>query len=476
MKNRDRLIENLAEEMGSADLGDLRRSKRLAAMVGKIAEGPDRSFPDIFTDPAELAAAYRFFSNPEVGHEPILAAHVLGTLRRAKQRARVLVVHDSTEMNFGGESEREGLGRLRTKGQGFYLHAGLVLDADGSREPLGLAGIRTLVRQEKKGLQTRAQRRLDPDNEALRWPSLALESHELLRGHAEAVHLMDREGDSYPLLAKLCAGGLRFIVRLCHDRVVEAALVGSPGKLFALVRAEPFVAEREVPLSARGRRGRTAQQLRIHPPRGTRIARLRFSASSVKLHKPTGYPQGSLPDTLTINVVRVQEVDAPQGVEPVEWLLATTEPLDTAEAILQVVDWYRARWTIEEFNKALKTGCAYEARQLETQHALLNALVVLAPIACLLLQLRSLARTAPTLPATSLLPPLELSVLRAMAPVPLSAEPTVQETLAAIARLGGHIKRNGPPGWLVLFRGYKKLQAFAQGWAAAMATAQPKKC
>ena len=474
MKNRGNLIESLAKEMGSADLGDQRRSKRLAEMVGKIAQGPDRSFPDIFTDPAQLSAAYRFFSNPEVGHEAILTSHVLGTVTRAKERGTVLVVHDTTELSFGGESRRQGMGRLRTSGQGFYAHVGLVLDADGSREPLGLAGIRTVFRQEKKGHRTAAQRRQDPENESRRWSSLALESDGLLRGQAAAIHLMDREGDSYPLLSELTKASLRFVVRLCHDRMLEGDNGERGGMLQQEVSSTPFIAEREVPLSLRGRRGRTAQQQRIHPPRQMRLARLRFSALSVKLRRPNNYPKESLPDSLSINVVRVKEVDAPAGVAPIEWLLATTEPVETPQDILRVVDWYRARWVIEEFNKALKTGCAFEARQLETQHALLNALALLAPIACLLLRIRSLARTAPTQPAAPLFPPLELTVLRAMAPVPLSDEPTVQEVLAAIARLGGHLKRNGPPGWLVLFRGYKKLQAFAQGWAAAMATAQQK--
>jgi hypothetical protein len=45
------------------------------------------------------------------------------------------------------------------------------------------------------------------------------------------------------------------------------------------------------------------------------------------------------------------------------------------------VDCYRGRWTIEEYFKALKTGCQYERRQLETAHSLLNALAILAPVA-----------------------------------------------------------------------------------------------
>jgi hypothetical protein len=39
--------------------------------------------------------------------------------------------------------------------------------------------------------------------------------------------------------------------------------------------------------------------------------------------------------------------------------------------------------------------------------------------------------------------------------------------MLAIARLGGHLKRNGEPGWLVLGRGYLKLLDLAQGFLIA---------
>ena len=36
---------------------------------------------------------------------------------------------------------------------------------------------------------------------------------------------------------------------------------------------------------------------------------------------------------------------------------------------------------------------------------------------------------------------------------PLPSSPTVADIMAAIARLGGHNKSNGPPGWKLLWRG-----------------------
>jgi hypothetical protein len=176
-----------------------------------------------------------------------------------------------------------------------------------------------------------------------------------------------------------------------------------------------------------------------------------------------------LPATLAVHVVSVWEVAAPAGEEPVTWRLITTEPVDTVDQVLQIVDWYRTRWLIEEFFKALKTGCAYEKRQLESLATLLVALALLAPIAWQLLLLRHLARELPTHAATAVLTPRQVQILRALpAGATLSPTPIMRETLLAVARLGGHLRQNGAPGWLVLGRGMQKLLWMEQGWVAGV--------
>jgi hypothetical protein len=148
-------------------------------------------------------------------------------------------------------------------------------------------------------------------------------------------------------------------------------------------------------------------------------------------------------------------------------VLATLEPIDTPRRIEQVVDFYRARWVIEEFFKALKTGCAYEKRQLESARALVNALAVFVPVAFRLLYLRSLARQAPDTSARKLLSEAQLQVLRATSKRALPKRLTARQALAALAALGGHIKNNGHPGWLVLGRGYEKLLYAEYVWTLA---------
>ena len=145
----------------------------------------------------------------------------------------------------------------------------------------------------------------------------------------------------------------------------------------------------------------------------------------------------------------------PTASRPIEWRLVTTEPITTTEQVLRIVEWYRTRWLIEEFFKCLKTGCAYEKRQLESLDTLLVALALLAPIAWQLLLMRYLARERPDVGATVALTQRQIAILRAT-PVGrrLAARPSIRDALRAVARLGGHLRQNGEPGWLVLHRGH----------------------
>ena len=137
------------------------------------------------------------------------------------------------------------------------------------------------------------------------------------------------------------------------------------------------------------------------------------------------------------------------------------------EQIVAVIDAYRARWVIEEFFKALKTGCALEKRQLESYRALSNALAMFIPVAWRLLVARSLARTAPDAPASVFLSSVQLQLLKHK--LQLNALPlTLQQATYAVARLGGHLRRNGPPGWQTLARGFEALLLMQAGWRAAV--------
>jgi hypothetical protein len=67
-------------------------------------------------------------------------------------------------------------------------------------------------------------------------------------------------------------------------------------------------------------------------------------------------PGGQQPD-FPVNVVEVREVDAPSWVkEPLSWLLLTSLPCKRWAEVRWIIGRYTARWWVEEFHKALKTG------------------------------------------------------------------------------------------------------------------------
>ena len=101
---------------------------------------------------------------------------------------------------------------------------------------------------------------------------------------------------------------------------------------------------------------------------------------------------------------------------------------------------------LSEVEKALKTGCALEKRQLGDFYALSNATALALPIAWKLLPLKSKNLAHPEAPATQVLDADELEVLRHIARKPLSDAPSVHEVVCAISALGGHLKHNGAPG------------------------------
>jgi hypothetical protein len=197
------------------------------------------------------------------------------------------------------------------------------------------------------------------------------------------------------------------------------------------------------------------------------MATLAIRAASVTFRRPGSCPYG--PKALPVNIVAVHEIDPPTGQDAVEWLLVTTEPIDSEEQVLRVVDYYRARWTIEEYFKALKTGCSFEKRQLESWDTLLKALGLFIPIAWNLLRLRTLARSGSDRAAKSVLTSTEIDVLRRASKRPLPRKLTVRDAMLAIARIAGHHRSNGEPGWQLLGRGYQDLLMMVAGYELARA-------
>jgi hypothetical protein len=438
--------------------GDARLSRRLGRIVDDLSTAPGDSLPHAFGDDGQLEAGYRFFRNRKVTVKAILEPHIQASIERAAKDPCVRILHDTSEFAPKDGVEREGFGPFRGKGNGFFGHFALAVSADDERQPFGIVGVELFSRAVRpKG----EHKKTTADNvESRCWSEIVVDVERRVRGRTTAIHIMDRQADSYDLMTELKER--RFVIRAFQDRVVELP-EHERGKLFDLSERSSPLFQREVPLSRRHKPHEPWTE-RQHPPRESRMATLSFSAMTVTIKRPSSARLDT--PTLTINVVRVWEPKPPADAEPVEWLLLTNLPVENADQVADIVDHYRARWLIEEFFKALKTGCRVEHRQLETAHGFQNALATFVPIAWRLLLLRHTARHTPDRPARAVLPESQIAVLARLKRAQLPRRPSARDAMLAIARLGGHIRSNGDPGWQVLARGYDDLLLLEEGWSA----------
>jgi hypothetical protein len=460
------------DEFCGVALGDRRLEARLRQIVPALAAKPDHSFPKVFEDTAALEGFYRFVENDKTTLDRLLAPHVRRTVERASEHDVVLAVHDTTTFDFSGGDERKGLGRLRRAGHGFLGHFSLLMSAEDRQDILGVAAVlpwsRTretpTAKRKAKKISYEESRRLP--NEQQRWGRAAGRVERLLSGRTDVIHVMDSEADDYALMATMARMGRRFVIRCGYDRVLDSTAADGC-KLMGAVATKPVVCQRTVTLSRRRRPPAGGHQRTRQ--REVREATLSVNAATVVLRRPSSSDK-TLPKETQVNVVHVWEESPPADVEPVQWYLLTTETTATTSDILRVVDIYRCRWTIEEYFKALKTGCGYEKRQLESYETLLAALGLFVPIALTLLRLRTLSRADPPRPATDVLTETQVEVLQRRFADHGAATLTVVDALSLVARMGGHLRRNGKPGWLVLLRGYKELLMLEEGFKLARET------
>lgn len=455
----------IEREWSTAELGDFRRTRRAQRVGARWAADPTASFPKMMGTDGELEGLYGLVENDAVDPRELFAAHARATRDRIDESARgreVLVIEDTTIFEFGGLHRRD-VGWVSREKQGFFAHFALAVAADGSGRPLGVVGLMTHMRKRPAPLMKRpiskwnGKRTVDPKRESLRWNVLADETSDFLRGYAIPIHVTDRESDSYLYIADRIAKDQRFVLRA---KALQRPVTLGPDftdktKLRLVAEQMVPIAERPAKLATR-RTSKLSATRKTHPTRTPRVARLEFAAQRIRIDRQRHIPE-ELPLFLDVNLVHVRELEPPPECEPIEWFLLTSQPIETAEDVLRVVDHYRARWTIEEFNKAIKTGCRYESRQLESMHALLVALALCVPIAWQMLALRAQSRSTPDAPATDVMSSKRIACLRTVARRGLSKDPTVHEIFMAVAALGGHLPRNGPPGWQTLRAGLDTL-------------------
>jgi hypothetical protein len=464
-------------ELLDAQLGDVRRSKRAAAIVATLAARPERSIPEAFSDGSALDLAYRFLSNDKVEWSAVLAAHTAATWERAKSCPTILAIHDTTDIAYPrrGKRLRENLAGITSRTQGFFVHTSVLVGTGRDNEVLGAVGLRPFVHASDiagdKAAKAfwRKQGGL-MDNEANRWWEAIESVQKSAPSGVELIHVGDRETDNFSLYNLLLAHRRRFVLRTYRDRPASSSDTDESMTISAVLQGASWLkATRTVRVAARTA-DRPSKDIKTNPTRKERPATLSFRACRVQLHRPFALAAyRGFPATVAVNAVQVLERHPPPGEAAVHWILVTSEPIDSDDSVLAVVDSYQQRWCIEEFFKCLKSGCLFESTQLDSASALLRLLAVLMPVVTHLLRIRYMDRHYPEAPATTILDAETLAVVQQQHPECFTGTtPTVHQATRAIARLGGHLSRNGSPGWLTLARGTNALYFLVQGFRLAM--------
>jgi hypothetical protein len=448
------------EELGGADFGDWRLSQRLVSLAQDFYARPQASIPQACQSRARTKGAYRFLDHCETSMEGVLAPHWEATLTRIRGERVVLAVQDTTTLNYTAHPAEEmgPIGYQAKKGIGLLLHDTMAFNIQGT--PLGLLDVQCWARDPKDfGKKKRRHDLPIEQKESNKWLVSFRKVAEAQKRCPETtlVSVGDREADIYELfaLAWQDPGGPKLLVRAEQDRLLE----DGQGHLWERVVAEKVWGIQEIWVPRRSNRP-------------GRVARLEIRFAQVSLKPPQRKVElGNWP----IWAVWAREVDAPEGAEPLEWMLLTTCEVTTFEQAVEKVAWYTLRWGIETYHRTLKSGCKIEERQLGHADRIETCLGVDMVVAWRIYQLTKLGRETPDVPCTVICEETEWKALVAYVtknPIPPDHPPTLREFTRMVASLGGFLGRkgDGEPGTQTLWLGLQRLDDLTAMYKVMAAT------
>lgn len=457
-----------ARNFAGADLGDERRSQRLPRLVDEMERHLGGTLPQKLPRSGDREAFYRLCDADEVTHEAVMAPHRQQTLQFLQSCDHfVLAIHDATELDYTTNlSLKDDLGQIGNGGHRGYV-AQNTLAVDPQRGVvIGLAGQILHVRPKVPKRETQAQKRDRESRESRLW----LAGTAGLPARRQVVDVCDRGADTFEFLEHEVQSGRTFVIRSAYNRSIRVGHTadGQRSLLHTFARSLPELGTCEIAVSQKfvikkpKKKGKKTTSIRTK-----RLARLSVAAAPVMVNAPSTKNGNHGNQPISVWIVRIWETNPPPGEEQLEWLLLTNHPVTTAKEALLIKTWYEWRWTVEELHKAMKTGCGIEYLQFHNVNRLQPAIGILSILALTLLALRDAGRNphAHTRLASEQIDDEYIEVLSLWRHRESRPNWTQHEFYMALARLGGHSgrKTGPPPGWIVLWRGWEKLQLMIDG-------------
>ncbi|MCH8840104.1 MAG: IS4 family transposase [Planctomycetes bacterium] len=455
------MCKGIEKELEGIDLGDKRLNRRSGSILEALAANPQASINSACEGWGDTLAAYRFFKNNSIEPDQILQPHVEATQRRIKDHSVVLIVQDTTELDFSLHPPDDANCLNKEDRFGLYDHTHLAVTPE--QLCLGVVGVEEFDRTPESLGKAKERATLPIEQkESLRWlTGYRLASR--LAGETpttQIVSVADREADIYDIFmeAEQHPTPADFIIRAKIERCTLERDPDSGPAAYRKVRDE--VSDSEL---------RTMRTIELPqtPKRKARQAELEIRAIEVVVKPP--HARSSLP-SVTYHVVLVEEVNGPGDGTEVSWLLITSLPIDSVKEILRVIDYYVARWTVEVYFRLLKTGCRVEEIQLETMHRVKNCLAFYRIIAWRVMYLTHLNRECPSLPCDVVFADYEwMSVWKVTTKEEIpDTPPPLSEFMPLLTRLGGYNNRPGEPapGPQTVWVGIRRMCDFATAWLA----------
>jgi hypothetical protein len=370
----------------------------------------------------------------------------------------VLVVQDTTSLNYITHPATAGLGRLENAhARGFLLHSALAVSEEG--EPLGLVHQETWARDEPPG-QGGPQRPW-AERESYKWQRTVEAVAEGAVDGTQYIIIGDRESDVYGLLASPRPVGIELLVRSAQDRRVQ----GHAMRLHEAALQGPAAGTMVVEV------GRGSQ-------RTPRKAKCEVRYRQLTLRPPTLAVPGVSTEPVEIWVVAIVERHPPRAEAPLCWILIATWPVTSLGEAVRCARLYSRRWLVERYHFVLKSGCSLEHKQLRERIRLERVQAVYAIVAWRLLSITYQARINPQGSCEPTFSGTEWQVLYAyqhkQAYPAGKAPPTMEQAVCWVAKLGGHWGRrgDGAPGVKVLWQGLTKLHALVEGFTLSQTVLQ----